>query len=200
MGFWSTLGDIGKFVIDPKNIGTAAGFAGGSMVGQPLLGASVGRAAGGLVSGDDRSVGGVLSDAVSGYGIGAGAQSADRLFASQGGAAAVDTVAPAADALAGGGPDFSSNVRAMGGAPVSNATLMASTPDSGMGALAPQSVSVLPEPGMTSLEKAFMISTIASAAGNLYGGFQENRRQKRQAKAGGDVFGRMLRDNMRAGY
>ena len=42
MGFWSKAADVGEFILDPKNIGTAAGFA----IGGPQ-GAAAGRALGG---------------------------------------------------------------------------------------------------------------------------------------------------------
>ena len=48
MGFWSKAADVGEFILDPKNIGTAAGFA----IGGPQ-GAAAGRALGGSFRGID---------------------------------------------------------------------------------------------------------------------------------------------------
>jgi hypothetical protein len=48
MGFWSKAADVGEFILDPKNIGTAAGFVYG---GPP--GAAAGRALGGSFRGID---------------------------------------------------------------------------------------------------------------------------------------------------
>jgi len=48
MGFWSRAADVAEFLIDPKNIGTAAGFA----IGGPM-GAAAGRGIGGMFPGID---------------------------------------------------------------------------------------------------------------------------------------------------
>ena len=135
MGFWSTLGDIGKFVTDPKNIATGAGFA----VGGPA-GAAAGRALGGAVpwmgresSLADDPLQSVAGDALGGYAVGAAGEGAGQLFASEGGAAATATAPAVAGEVA--RTQSMQSVRDMGGAPTPTAQLMASAPDSGMEAL-----------------------------------------------------------------
>ena len=166
MGFWGSLGKVGKFIVNPKNIGTAAGFA----LGGPA-GAAAGRTLGGIVDGGDLNLGTVAGDALGGYGMGAGIGAAGGMFASQGGAAAAQAAAP------------------------SLANTVASSAPAAAASVAPAATA-----GMTALEKAFLVSQMAGTAGGVYGNLKEGRRRDRQSRAGGNVFGRMLSDNMRGGY
>ena len=194
MGFWGTMGKV----FSPKNIGTAAGAVGGSFVGQPALGASLGRSLGGAFDGEDN--GNFVSDAAEGYGIGAMA-SAAGMFASDGGvttAAAPSMAAPAAPEVAG------ANVAAMSGMDMASApaaSVMSAAPDSGLAANAQANPAGLPPAqGLTGLEKAFLISQIAGTAGDVYGGLRADQRHRSQSRAAGNTMGRMLRDSMNKTY
>ena len=58
----------------------------------------------------------------------------------------------------------------------------------------------LRDPNETSLEKAFLGSQIAATAGGIYGNIRGAREHRKQSRAGGRLFGRMLGDNMRRDY
>ena len=60
------------------------------------------------------------------------------------------------------------------------------------------------EPGMTGLEKAFLVTQGVGTAFGIYGGIKEGQRRaeeeeerRRQSRAGGRLFGRALRDHTR---